>query len=210
MTLHSELPPAAGGHSKPAIVHALWLRLAHWINALAILIMVTSGWQIYNASPLFNFEFSKSITLGGWLGGGIQWHFAGMWLFGINGLFYLLMNIFTGRLKAKFFPVTPRAILADLFAALKGRLAHDDLRHYNMVQRVAYLFVMVDGVLLVLSGLVVWKSVQFPLLRTLMGGFDTARYIHFFAMSSMVGFVAVHLIMVLLVPKTLLAMLRGR
>jgi len=120
------------------------------------------------------------------------------------------MNIFTGRLKAKFFPVTPRAILADLFAALKGKLAHDDLRHYNMVQRVAYLFVMVDGILLVLAGLVLWKSVQFPLLRTLMGGFDVARYVHFFAMSSMVGFVAVHLIMVLLVPKTLLAMLRGR
>ncbi len=195
---------------KPQIVHPLWLRLAHWINALAILIMVTSGWQIYNASPLFNFEFSKSITLGGWLGGGIQWHFAGMWLFGLNGVCYLLMNITTGRLRAKFFPVTPRAILADLLAALKGRLAHDDLRHYNMVQRAAYLFVMADGILLVLSGLVVWKSVQFPLLRALMGGFDAARYVHFFAMSAMVGFVGVHLIMVMLVPKTLLAMLRGR
>lgn len=200
----------AGLRNKPQVVHALWLRLTHWINALAILIMVTSGWQIYNASPLFNFEFSKNITLGGWLGGGIQWHFAGMWLFGLNGLFYLLMNILTGRLRTKFFPVTPRAILADLLAALKGKLAHDDLRHYNMVQRVAYLFVMADGILLVLSGLVVWKSVQFPLLRTLMGGFDAARYVHFFAMSAMVGFVVVHLIMVMLVPKTLLAMLRGR
>ncbi len=213
MTTHIESPEplkTAGRPKKPLVVHTLWLRLTHWINALAILIMVTSGWQIYNASPLFAFNFSENLTLGGWLGGGIQWHFAGMWLFGINGVFYLLMNIVTGRLKAKFFPVTPRAILADLLAALKGKLAHDDLRHYNMVQRVAYLFVMADGIVLVLSGLVVWKSVQFPLLRTLMGGFDAARYVHFFAMSAMVGFVVVHLIMVLLVPKTLLAMLRGR
>lgn len=102
-----------------------------------------------------------------------------MWLFGINGLFYLLMNVATGRLQKKFFPVTPRALWDDLLAAVKGKLAHNDLRHYNTVQRVAYLFVMADGVLLVVSGLVVWKSVQFPLLRTLMGGFDAARYVHF-------------------------------
>ncbi|ORJ25077.1 cytochrome b/b6 domain-containing protein [Rouxiella badensis] len=206
MALHTTPLLPAGQQN----IHALWLRLAHWINALAILIMVTSGWQIYNASPLFDFEFSKTITLGGWLGGAIQWHFAGMWLFGINGLFYLLMNVATGRLQKKFFPVTPRALWDDLLAAVKGKLAHNDLRHYNTVQRVAYLFVMADGVLLVVSGLVVWKSVQFPLLRTLMGGFDAARYVHFFAMSAMVGFVAVHLIMVMLVPRTLLAMLRGR
>lgn len=206
MALHTTPLLPAGQQN----IHALWLRLAHWINALAILIVVTSGWQIYNASPLFDFEFSKTITLGGWLGGAIQWHFAGMWLFGINGLFYLLMNVATGRLQKKFFPVTPRALWDDLLAAVKGKLAHNDLRHYNTVQRVAYLFVMADGVLLVVSGLVVWKSVQFPLLRTLMGGFDAARYVHFFAMSAMVGFVAVHLIMVMLVPRTLLAMLRGR
>ncbi|QII40455.1 cytochrome B [Rouxiella badensis] len=206
MALHTTPLLPAGQQN----IHALWLRLAHWINALAILIMVTSGWQIYNASPLFDFEFSKTIMLGGWLGGAIQWHFAGMWLFGINGLFYLLMNVATGRLQKKFFPVTPRALWDDLLAAVKGKLAHNDLRHYNTVQRVAYLFVMADGVLLVVSGLVVWKSVQFPLLRTLMGGFDAARYVHFFAMSAMVGFVAVHLIMVMLVPRTLLAMLRGR
>ncbi|WP_314154839.1 cytochrome b/b6 domain-containing protein, partial [Rouxiella badensis] len=151
MALHTTPLLPAGQQN----IHALWLRLAHWINALAILIMVTSGWQIYNASPLFDFEFSKTITLGGWLGGAIQWHFAGMWLFGINGLFYLLMNVATGRLQKKFFPVTPRALWDDLLAAVKGKLAHNDLRHYNTVQRVAYLFVMADGVLLVVSGLVV-------------------------------------------------------
>lgn len=195
---------------KPELIHPLWLRLTHWLNALAMLIMVTSGWRIYNASPLFNFSFMNELTLGGWLGGALQWHFAGMWLFGINGLCYLLMNLFSGRLKRKFWPLSSKVLLSDLFAALRGKLGHSDLRHYNMVQRAAYLFVMVAGVVMVLSGLVLWKSVQFPLLRELLGGYDAARYIHFFAMSGLVGFVLVHLVMVALVPRTLLAMLRGR
>ncbi|BCG08118.1 cytochrome b/b6 domain-containing protein [Buttiauxella agrestis] len=195
---------------KPAIVHPLWLRLCHWLNALAMLIMVTSGWRIYNASPLFNFNFPSELTLGGWLGGALQWHFAGMWLFGINGVIYLLINIFSGRLKRKFWPLSPRALISDFISALRGKLAHSDLNHYNTVQKLAYLFVMIDGIILVCSGFVVWKSVQFPLLRELLGGYESARLIHFFAMSGMVGFVVIHLIMVALVPKTLLAMLRGR
>ena len=195
---------------KPALVHPLWLRICHWLNALAMLIMVTSGWRIYNASPLFNFTFPAELTLGGWLGGALQWHFAGMWLFGINGVIYLLINIFSGRLKHKFWPLSPRALANDFIAALRGKLAHEDLSHYNTVQKLAYLFVMIDGIILVSSGLVVWRSVQFPLLRELLGGYDNARFIHFYAMSAMVGFVVIHLIMVALVPRTLLAMLRGR
>jgi thiosulfate reductase cytochrome b subunit len=195
---------------KPIIVHPMWLRICHWLNALAMLVMVASGWRIYNASPLFNFTFPAELTLGGWLGGALQWHFAGMWLFGINGVVYLLINIFSGRLKRKFWPLSPRELINDFLAALRGKLAHDDLRHYNTVQKMAYLFVMIDGIILVCSGLVVWKSVQFPLLRELLGGYDNARFIHFYAMSGMVGFVITHLIMVALVPKTLLAMLRGR
>ena len=192
------------------IVHPLWLRLTHWLNALAMLIMVTSGWRIYNASPLFNFSFFNELTLGGWLGGALQWHFAGMWLFGVNGLCYLLLNLASGRFKRKYWPLSPKQFLVDVGAALRGRLQHADLRHYNMVQRVAYLSVMLLCVLSALSGLVLWKSVQFPLLRTLLGGYEAARYIHFFAMSALVAFVAIHLVMVALVPRTLLAMLRGR
>ncbi|MGN2500161.1 cytochrome b/b6 domain-containing protein [Serratia nevei] len=191
-------------------VHPLWLRLTHWLNALAMLIMVTSGWRIYNASPLFNFSFLNELTLGGWLGGALQWHFAGMWLFGVNGLCYLLINLASGRFKRKYWPLSSRQFLADIGAALRGRLQHADQRHYNMVQRVAYLSVMILGALSALSGLVLWKSVQFPLLRTLLGGYEAARYIHFFAMSALVAFVAIHLVMVALVPRTLLAMLRGR
>ena len=191
-------------------IHPAWLRATHWLNALAVLIMVTSGWRIYNASPLFDFEFPKAITLGGWLGGAIMWHFAAMWLLAANGLVYLLFNAGTGRLVRKFFPLSPRTIVADLGAALRGRLAHADPREYNAVQRAAYLFVIADAVLLVLSGLVLWKSVQFPLLRELLGGYETARRVHFFAMAALVAFVTVHLAMAALVPRTLLAMIRGR
>ena len=191
-------------------IHPVWLRATHWLNALAVVILALSGWRIYNASPLFDFKFAREITLGGWLGGAIQWHFAAMWLLAANGLVYLLCNVGTGRLVRKFFPLSPRAIAADLLAALRGHLSHADPRQYNAVQRAAYLFVMVDAVLLVLSGLVLWKSVQFPLLRELLGGYETARRVHFFAMAALVAFVAVHLAMVALVPRTLLAMIRGR
>jgi thiosulfate reductase cytochrome b subunit len=190
-------------------IHPLWLRLTHWVNALAVLVMVTSGWRIYNASPLFDFRFANDITLGGWLAGAIQWHFAAMWLLVANGVVYLLLNVASGRLWRKLLPVSPRTFYADLKAAVRGRLSHADPRRYNSVQRAAYLFVILDILLIVLSGLVLWKSVQFPLLRTLLGGYETARYLHFFAMAGLVGFVAVHVAMVALVPRTLLTMIRG-
>ena len=196
--------------AAPRTSHPRWLRLTHWLNALAVLVMVTSGWRIYNASPLYEFSFPKSITLGGWLGGALQWHFAAMWFLAINGLIYLFINLFSGRFKRRFFPVSPKGVLHDLWAALRGKLGHADLNHYNQVQRVAYLFVMLDVALLVISGLVLWKSVQFPILRELLGGYDSARHVHFIAMSLLTGFIAVHLLMVALVPKTLWAMLVGR
>jgi thiosulfate reductase cytochrome b subunit len=194
---------------KP-VIHPVWLRAFHWLNAIATLVLMASGWRIYNATAFLGFAIPNQVTLGGWLGGAIQWHFAAMWLLGVNGLLYLAFNLATGRLREKFFPLSVHAFLADVLAALKGRLAHADPRQYNMVQRLAYLFVMVDSVLLVLSGLVLWKSVQFPLLRELLFGFEGARRVHFFAMAALVVFVLVHLVMVALVPRTLVYMVRGR
>lgn len=191
-------------------IHPVWLRITHWSNALAVGLLVTSGWRIYNASPFFNFQFPSNVTLGGWLGGALQWHFAAMWLLVLNGIAYLTINILSGRFKRQFFPLSIRQILFDLLAALKGKLAHADPRRYNAVQKAAYLFVMLDILVIVLSGLVLWKSVQFPLLRELMGGYESARRVHFFAMSALVGFFVVHIAMVALVPRTLLAMIRGR
>lgn len=193
--------------SRPSPIHPVWMRITHWLNALAVLVLVTSGWRIYNAAPFFPFEIPAALTLGGWLGGALQWHFAAMWLLAANGLVYLVLNIASGRLSAKFFPLSVRGILHDGLEALRGKLSHADPRHYNHVQRVAYLFVMLDIVLLVLSGLVLWKSVQFGLLGDLLGGYEFARRIHFFAMAALVAFVAVHLVMVALVPRTLLSML---
>ncbi|RZI96815.1 MAG: cytochrome b/b6 domain-containing protein [Variovorax sp.] len=203
--MNSATPPSA---DKP--IHPAWMRITHWLNALAVLVLVASGWRIYNAAPFFPSTIPKSLTLGGWLGGALQWHFAAMWLLGFNGIVYLALNIASGRLARKFFPVSPKAVWHDGLAALKGKLSHADPRRYNAVQKLAYLFVMLDLILLVLSGLVLFKSVQFPLLRDLMGGYEFARRIHFFAMAGIVAFVAVHLVMVALVPRTLLTMLRGR
>ena len=192
------------------LIHPLWLRLTHWLNVVAVVILTMSGWRIYNAAPIYDFVIPKGITLGGWLGGALQWHFAAMWLLAANGLIYLAGNVTSGRLLNKFFPLSPRAFFDDLRAAFKGQLTHADLSHYNSVQRAAYLFVMVDTALLVFSGLVLWKSVQFPILRELLGGYETARRVHFLAMSALLVFIGIHLAMVALVPRTLLAMIRGR
>lgn len=195
-------------HSKP--VHPLWLRCCHWVNAAAIMGMLLSGWRIYNASPLFPFTFPAQFTLGGWLGGALQWHFALMWVLVINGAVYLSLGMASGRFRRKFFPLSWCQLQETLSQALRGKLRHTDLRQYNMVQKIAYLLVLLDGIGLVLSGMVLWKPVQFPWLCTLLGGYEAARYIHFICMSAMALFAVIHLLMVLLVPRTLLAMLRGR
>ena len=201
-----DIPPTAD--NEP--IHPAWLRATHWLNAIAMTLLALSGWRIYDAAPFFGFAIPGGITLGGWLGGALLWHFAAMWLLVGNGLIYLSCTVASGRLWRKFFPLSMRALLADLRAALKGRLSHADLRRYNTLQRVAYLLVIADAAVLVFSGLVLWKSVQFPLLRELCGGYESARRVHFLAMSALLAFVTVHLAMVALVPRTLLAMLRGR
>jgi thiosulfate reductase cytochrome b subunit len=153
-TIGSAAPPAG------ITIHPAWVRITHWINALAILVMIGSGWEIYNASPLFPFSFPRSITLGGWLAGALLWHFAAMWVLVINGLVYLALGIATGRLRAKLFPIRPAEFFHDAFAALRGRLSHDDLAVYNAVQKTLYLGVILAGIVIVLSGLSIWKPVQ--------------------------------------------------
>jgi thiosulfate reductase cytochrome b subunit len=196
---------------KHSTIHPAWVRIFHWVNAAAVIAMCLSGWQVYDASPIFrSVTFPASITLGGWLGGALLWHFAVMWILVTNFLAYLVLSVATGRLRAKLLPVSLRSIASDLAAALRGKLGHGDLSQYNAVQKFAYLVVIADIALLVLSGLAIWKPVQFPVLRTLMGGFDNARVVHFVAMSVLVGFFAVHVVMVALVPRSLLTMIRGR
>lgn len=203
-------PEAAPTDARWIRIHPLTVRITHWINALAILMMVTSGWRIYNASPIWDFEIPSGITLGGWLGGALQWHFAAMWLLAVNGLIYLLYGIFSGHFRRKLWPVTPRAVLHDVFEALRGKLAHQDLSMYNAAQKAAYLGLIVAIIVLVLSGLAIWKPVQLQALTALFGGYDFARIVHFAAMSLVVLIVLVHVVMVALVPKTFPTMITGR
>jgi len=197
------------GHSAEKIIHPAWVRICHWINAVAILIMIGSGWQIYNASPLFDFTFPREIALGGWLGGAIRWHFAAMWLLVVNGLVYVTLGVVTGRFRRKLLPIYPRDVLSDTKAALTFKLAHDDISKYNAVQKLLYAGVILCAVIVVLSGIAIWKPVQFQELTTLFGGYDFARYVHFFAMAAIVGFLVIHIALALLVPKSLRAMVTG-
>ena len=166
--------------AKPArvVIHPVWVRVTHWINVVAMVVMIGSGWEIYNASPLFPFRFPRAITLGGWLAGALLWH--------------------------------PADVLSDARAALTGKLNHDDLSVYNAVQKLLYLGVILAGIVIVLSGLAIWKPVQLQELTAVFGGYDAARYVHFFAMATIVGFLVVHVVMALLVPKSLRAMITGR
>ena len=194
----------------PLPVHPLYVRITHWINALAVLILIGSGWQIYNASPLFAFSFPSSVTLGGWLAGGLLWHFAAMWLLVANGLVYVVLGLATGRLRRQLLPVRPADVVRDVAAALAGRLSRDDLARYNAAQKALYAGVLLAGVVIVASGLAMWKPVQLQELAALLGGYEGARLVHFFAMAAIVLFLVVHVVMALLVPRSLRAMIRGR
>jgi thiosulfate reductase cytochrome b subunit len=191
-------------------IHPLVVRITHWVNALAILIMVTSGWRIYNASPLFPFRIPNELTLGGWLAGALQWHFAAMWLLVLNGIVYVTYGIVSGHFRRKLFPITPRAVLRDVREAFRGKLAHEDLSMYNAAQRAAYLAIIFCLVVLVLTGLVIWKPVQFHEIGQFMGDYEGARFLHFGAMALMVFIVLVHIAMVILVPRTFPTMITGR
>lgn len=197
-----------GPHAATALIRPLWVRLLHWLVAFAVLVMIFSGWTIYNASPIFaGWRFPDSVTLGGWLGGAIQWHFAAMWIVAFCTTLYLVLNLVTRRLFRQFLPLSPRGFVRDLGAALRGKLAHDVSGNYNTIQKVAYLAVFVALIIVILSGLAIWKPVQLALLSDAMGGYDTARVVHFFAMAFLVAFFVVHIVMVALVPRSLVAML---
>ena len=201
--------------------HSRVVRVTHWLNAVAILIMIGSGWRIYNWQPILPFHFPVAVTLGGevsyseavhnedGLAGALQWHFAGMWLLVVNFVVYLVYGFASGHFRRDFLPLGPRAVLADFMAALRFRLVHR-FGQYNAVQKAAYVGVLAAILLTVLSGLSIWKPTQFQELTWLFGGFDNARIVHFLGMSAIVLFILVHLTLVILVPKTLVAMIVGK
>jgi thiosulfate reductase cytochrome b subunit len=212
-------PTRRGGK---VLVHPRIVRLTHWLNALAILITVGSGWRIYNNVPIFSFiEFPLWATLGGdpdltyarnsdvGFSNALLWHLAGMWLFTVNGLVYLTYAVISGRLFRRMLPIRPREIVSTIADTLRFKLSHDDLTVYNAVQKLLYLGVMGAMILAAVSGLSLWKPVQFQSLIALFQGFQ-ARLVHFLCMAAIVLFLAVHVALALAVPRTLLAMITGR
>ncbi len=189
--------------------HPAILRLTHWVGAAAMITMILSGWAIYNASPLLPFIIPPGLTLGGWLGAGIAWHISAMWVLMADGLVYLAWGFASGHFSAAFLPITPAGVLHDLKAAFTFRL-HHELGRYNAVQRLLYVLVVTAGVLLVLTGLSIWKPVQLGWLTWCFGGYDIARRIHFALMCCVVGFLVIHVALVAAVPKTLRAMVLGQ
>ncbi|MCO7597243.1 cytochrome b/b6 domain-containing protein [Pseudomonas brassicacearum] len=189
-------------------IHPWPVRLTHWLNAVCMVCMFMSGWAIYNASPLFGFRFPVALTVGGWLGGALAWHFAFMWLLLINGSIYVLYGIVSRHFRHALLPMGLAALKRDLTEALRFRLVHEK-GVYNAVQRLMYWMVLAAGALVVISGVAIWKPIQLQELVALLGGYDVARYVHFAAMVMIAAFVVIHLALVMLVPKTLLPMITG-
>ena len=180
----------------------------HWIAAPAIIGMILSGWAIYDASPSLPITFPRWMTLGGWLAGGIAWHISVMWALFADGIAYLLFGFASGHFRRDLVPPGPRAVTRTMVAALTGRLGHR-LGHYNAVQRLLYTGVILLICLQVATGLAIWKPVQLGWITDLFGGYPIARDIHLAAMIGVALFLLVHLTLVAIFPRTLLAMLSG-
>lgn len=191
-------------------LHPWPLRIMHWINAVVMLVMITSGWGIYDDDVIIRgFYFSSFWRLGDWAAWSLNWHFAGMWFLVINGLAYLTYGFVTGRFREKLLPIRPAEVVQTVIDTLHFKFAHEDITVYNAVQKLLYIVVILAGISQVVTGLAIWKPVQFSGLVSLLGGFQTARVLHFAGMAVIVGFLIVHVALALLVPKTLWAMVAG-
>jgi thiosulfate reductase cytochrome b subunit len=200
---------AIGPLAKEVAVPPLVSRLTHWVNAIAIIIMIRSGWRIYNASPFFPFMFPNWLTMGDWLGGALAIHFAMMWVLAVSMLVYLCHGLATGGLRRRLLPIRPAEVVRDMRLALTFRLSHEN-GVYNAVQRLLYVGVIVAILAIIASGLALWKPVQLHGLTTLLGGYEAARRVHFLAMAFITSFLVVHLVLIAVVPRTLKVMLFGR
>ena len=201
--------------------HPIAARITHWLMALAIVILIGSGWRIYNASPIFGFTFPEAFTLGGdveqalalhndpGVASAIAWHFAAMWLLALSYLGFMLWNIGSGHFWRDFLPIGPRLFWRDFTAAVRLKLDHR-LGEYNGVQRVAYWGALGAVAMMLLTGTAIWKPVQTYPLEVLFGGFQGARIVHFVFMAAIVLFIVIHVALVVLVPKTFVAMTLGK
>ena len=198
----AEEETAAAVYEHPWVV-----RFTHWVNAVALFVMVGSGLQIFRAFPSFGakipqkdlLHWPKGIAIGGWLGGGLQWHMTFLWIYIASGLFYVLYEVFSANYKQVLF--TPKDI-PGVWPMVRYYFffgAKPPAREaYNPLQKLAYSSAVSLGLLSVVTGIAVWKPVQFSWLARLMGGFHWARVWHFAVMWAIVAFVFGHLVMVIL------------
>jgi thiosulfate reductase cytochrome b subunit len=172
--------------------------------------MITSGWGIYDDDVIVRgLHFSGFWRLGDWAAWSLNWHFAGMWFLVANGLIYLTYGVVTGRFREKLLPIRSRDIVQTVVDTLHFKIAHEDITVYNAVQKLLYTVVIFAGISQVVTGLAIWKPVQFSGLVSLLGGFQSARVLHLAGMAVIVGFLIVHVALAALVPKTLWAMVAG-
>lgn len=196
--------------NRPRRLHPLPVRFMHWLNALAMIVMIMSGWGIYNDDVIIGgLHFPAFMRLGSWAAESLLWHFAGMWFLAINGLFYVIYGLMTGRFRERLLPVRLPELLQTIRETLHLKISHEDLTRYNAVQKLLYIVAILAGILQVVSGLAIWKPVQFSVLTDLFGGFQGARISHFLGMGIIVGFTVVHVALAVLVPSTIKAMLTG-
>lgn len=203
-------------------LHPAPLRIMHWVNAFAILIMIGSGWAIYNPQPIFpSIKFPAFLLIGGdpatsfklngdgGYGGALQWHFAAMWLVVLNGVAYILYGLASGRFWRKLLPISPSEVVTEVGKALSFDLKHDDITKYNAVQKLLYIGIILTLILQVTAGLALWKPVQFSGVVWLLGGFQGVRLVHFLGMSAICLFLVIHVSLALIVPRTLVAIVTG-
>ncbi len=203
---HVEKQPVRNGRR----LHPWPVRIMHWLNAAAVIVMITSGWGIYDDDVIIGgLHFSRTFRLGSWAAESLLWHFAGMWLLMLTGLAYLAYGFATGRLRERLLPIRLDELVRTARDALHFRVAHEDLTTYNAVQKLLYIVAILAGILQVVTGFAIWKPTQFSGLVSLLGGFQSARIIHFTGMTILLGFLAIHVTLALLIPQTLLAMLTG-
>jgi thiosulfate reductase cytochrome b subunit len=182
----------------------------HWVNAVSVIALIFSGWKIYDDAVILGWlHFPDWITLGGHPETALQWHFLFMWPFVINAIIYIAYGLISGRFMRKLLPIRIGDILATIRETLSFKLSHDDIRHYNGVQRLLYVGVIVIIIFQIWTGLVMWKPVQFAELLTPFGTFQNARIVHFIGMALLTGFLCVHVLLAVLVPKTIVAMVTG-
>jgi len=207
LTLKTNRVEVDGEIMPVAYEHPWVVRICHWLNTLSLFVLIGSGLRIFIAFPSFgpkipqrNFlEVPALFTIGGWLGGALQWHFTFMWIFVGTGLFYLLYQFLSGNFReVLFMPRDAKGVWPMVrYYFLFGKKP-DLMEPYNALQKLAYTAAVLLGVLSTLTGLVLFKPVQFGWLAFVLGGFHLTRIWHFLAMCGFLLFIMGHLIMVLM------------